>query len=104
MMFVTILIAEPLRGAALPVAQGLVCNAADSHSQSLTARSLLARNNLMAPAVSAPLPGRVFSGPAGDLRIGLPSSFCAALPLRGALVAEWHFRRTASIPVMAYPA
>jgi MFS transporter, DHA1 family, tetracycline resistance protein len=96
MMFVVIIIGNIIGGGAQASIQSLISNAADPQAQGQTMGSVASLNSLMAvlaPVVSAPLLGIVSHRPPGDIWIGLPFYFCAALQGIGAVVAIRHFRR-----------
>ena len=88
--------------------QSLVSQAADERDQGRTMGSIASLNSLMAvaaPVISAALLGVVSGYPQGDVRIGLPFFFCAALQAVAAFVAIRHFqrRRGASAAAAAAP-
>ena len=96
MMFVVIIVGNIIGGGAQASIQSLISNAADSQSQGQTMGAVASLNSLMAvlaPVISAPLLGVVSHRPPGDIWIGMPFYFCAALQGIGAIVAIRHFRR-----------
>ena len=96
MMFVVIIIGNIVAGGAQASIQSLMSNASDPKEQGRTMGSIASLNSMMAvlaPAIGAPLLGVVSHRPPGDVWIGLPFFFCAALQGAGAIVAIRHFRR-----------
>ncbi|MDT7835363.1 MFS transporter [Aquabacterium sp. OR-4] len=98
MMYVVIVLGGILGGGAQAAIQSLISNAAPAHEQGATAGSVASLNGLMAvlaPMVATPLLGVVSHLQAGDVLMGLPFFFCAALQAVGATVAYRFFRRRA---------
>lgn len=99
MMYVVIVLGGILGGGAQAAIQSLIANAAQAHEQGATAGSVASLNSLMAvlaPMVATPLLGVVSHLQAGDVLMGLPFFFCAALQAVGATVAYRFFRRRAT--------
>lgn len=104
MMFVVIIIGNIIAGGAQASIQSLMSNATDPKEQGRTMGSIASLNSLMAvlaPAIGAPLLGVVSHRPPGDVWIGLPFFFCAALQGVGAIVAIRHFRRQRALRAAA---
>lgn len=104
MMFAVIIVGNVISGGAQASIQSLVSNAAHEHEQGRAMGALASMNSLMAvaaPVLSATLLGVVSHRPPGDVWIGLPFFFCAALQLAGTVIAVFHFRRTAAATVAA---
>ncbi len=102
MMFVVIIVGNLIGGGAQASIQSLISNAAASHEQGQAMGSVSSLNSLMAvlaPMFSATLLGVVSNRPPGDVWIGLPFFFCAALQAVGAFIAIRHFRRHAAAAV-----
>lgn len=86
MMYVVIVLGGILGGGAQAAIQSLIANAAQAHEQGATAGSVASLNSLMAvlaPMVATPLLGVVSHLQAGDVLMGLPFFFCAALQAVG---------------------
>lgn len=95
-VFVVIVVGTLLGGGAQAAIQSLVSNAADPRHQGQTLGAVASLNSLMAvvaPVLGTALLGVVSHRPAGDLLIGLPFYFCAALQALAALLAVRFFRR-----------
>lgn len=104
MMFGVIIVGTLLGGSAQASIQSLVSNAAPAHEQGQTMGSMASLGSLMAvaaPVASATLLGLVSHRPKGDMWIGLPFYFCAALQLVGAALAITHFRRQRALRAAA---
>jgi MFS transporter, DHA1 family, tetracycline resistance protein len=86
-----------LLGNAVPATMNsILSSAAPANRQGETMGSVSSLNNLMAafaPVLGAPLLAMVAQYPAGDLRIGTPFYFCAALQVLALGLAALHFRR-----------
>lgn len=88
--------------------QSLMSNAAGDEEQGRTMGSIASLNGLVgvaAPIIGALLLGAISHRPPGDVWIGLPFFFCAALQALAALAAIRHFHRHpgASRPAAAAP-
>jgi DHA1 family tetracycline resistance protein-like MFS transporter len=99
MMFAVIIVGTLISAGVQASIQSLVSNAAPAEEQGQTMGSVAALNSLMAvlaPVFSATLLGVVSHRPQGDVWIGLPFFFCAALQALGAFIAVRHFRHAAA--------
>jgi MFS transporter, DHA1 family, tetracycline resistance protein len=95
-VFIVIVVGTLLGGGAQAAIQSLISNAADPRHQGQTMGAVASLNSLM--AVVAPVFGTVLLGlvshrPPGDVMIGLPFFFCAALQASAAVIAIRFFRR-----------
>jgi DHA1 family tetracycline resistance protein-like MFS transporter len=76
--------------------QSIISSAAHEKEQGQTLGAVSSINSLMAvvaPALGAPLLVMVSHLPRGDVRIGMPFYFCAALQAAALVLAALHFRR-----------
>ncbi len=94
MMFAVILL-NLLGVTVTPAIQSIISGAVKSTEQGQAMGAVASVNSLMmvlAPVLGATLLGLVSELPPGDLRIGMPFYFCAALQGMSLLLAWWHFR------------
>jgi DHA1 family tetracycline resistance protein-like MFS transporter len=95
-VFIVIVVGTLLGGGAQAAIQSLISNAADPRHQGQTMGAVASLNSLMAvvaPVFGTALLGLVSHRPPGDVMIGLPFFFCAALQASAALIAIRFFRR-----------
>jgi DHA1 family tetracycline resistance protein-like MFS transporter len=101
-IYAVIVIGALLGGAAPAAMQSIVSNAANAREQGQTMGAVASLNSLMAvvaPVFGTALLGFVSHRPQGDVWIGLPFFFCAALQALAALLAIRFFRRQPSLAV-----
>jgi len=94
-MMYAIIAVNLLGGTVMAAMQSIVSGAADARTQGQTMGAVSSLSSLMAvvaPMIAAPLLGMVSHLPHGDLRIGAPMYFCAALQAVSLLLAWRHFR------------
>jgi DHA1 family tetracycline resistance protein-like MFS transporter len=104
-VFIVIVVGTLLGGGAQAAIQSLISNAADPRHQGQTMGAVASLNSLMAvvaPVFGTALLGLVSHRPPGDVMIGLPFFFCAALQASAALIAIRFFRhRPEPVPAAA---
>jgi DHA1 family tetracycline resistance protein-like MFS transporter len=84
--------------------QSLISNAADDREQGQTMGAVASLNSVtgvVAPVIAAMLLTTVSGRPPGDVWLGLPFYFCAALQGLAAFVAIRHFQRQRGAPAAA---
>ncbi len=101
-IYAVIVVGALLGGAAPAAMQSIVSNAAGAREQGQTMGSVASLNSLMAvvaPVFGTALLGLVSHRPQGDVWIGLPFFFCAAVQAAAAVLAIRFFRRQPALAV-----
>jgi MFS transporter, DHA1 family, tetracycline resistance protein len=101
-IYAVIVVGALLGGAAPAAMQSIVSNSAGSREQGQTMGAVASLNSLMAvvaPILGTALLGFVSHRPQGDVWIGLPFFFCAAVQAAAALLAIRFFRRQPTLAV-----
>jgi MFS transporter, DHA1 family, tetracycline resistance protein len=101
-IYAVIVVGALLGGAAPAAMQSIVSNAAGAREQGQTMGAVASLNSLMAvvaPVFGTALLGLVSQRPQGDVWIGLPFFFCAALQGAAALLAIRFFRQQPALAV-----
>jgi MFS transporter, DHA1 family, tetracycline resistance protein len=101
-IYAVIVVGALLGGAAPAAMQSIVSNSAGAREQGQTMGAVASLNSLMAvvaPIIGTALLGFVSHRPQGDVWIGLPFFFCAALQAAAALLAIRFFRRQPALAV-----
>jgi MFS transporter, DHA1 family, tetracycline resistance protein len=101
-IYAVIVVGALLGGAAPAAMQSIVSNSAGAREQGQTMGAVASLNSLMAvvaPVLGTALLGFVSHRPQGDVWIGLPFFFCAALQAVAAFLAIRFFRRQPTLAV-----